>query len=335
MFLSGGIDSAILITLMARLNEEPVLAFTAGFDAPGAVDEREQAADDRARRRREARIDRSDRSDGLAASARDRRGDGRPDHGLRHHPVLVPRPACAAGRQGRADRRGRRRDLRRLSALSPGDAALVARRAARCGPAAASTRSRCCAASRSSWRDGMAAAEAALPRAGRSTLAAAQALDMTDWLPHDLLLKLDRCMMAHGGGGTDAVPRSGRDGSRVRLPDAMKMRGEMGKWILRQWLEKNLPAAQPFAPKTGFTVPVGAWIKGQGHAPRSAGGGAAWRRRDRPSRTGSRRCFAISAAGGTASPAGSCCSMRCGTVGTSWACRPPGTCSRRWRRGRG
>lgn len=44
MFLSGGIDSSVLITLMARLNEQPVLAFTAGFDAPGSVDEREQAA---------------------------------------------------------------------------------------------------------------------------------------------------------------------------------------------------------------------------------------------------------------------------------------------------
>ncbi|MEA2743032.1 MAG: hypothetical protein QOG25_1403, partial [Acetobacteraceae bacterium] len=44
MFLSGGIDSATLITLMARLNDQPVLAFTAGFDAPGAADEREQAA---------------------------------------------------------------------------------------------------------------------------------------------------------------------------------------------------------------------------------------------------------------------------------------------------
>ena len=44
MFLSGGIDSATLITLMARLNDQPVLAFTAGFDAPGATDERDQAA---------------------------------------------------------------------------------------------------------------------------------------------------------------------------------------------------------------------------------------------------------------------------------------------------
>jgi len=39
-----------------------------------------------------------------------------------------------------------------------------------------------------------------------------------------------------------------------RLPDAMKLRGSMGKWILRRWLEKNLPVARPFAPKTGFNA---------------------------------------------------------------------------------
>jgi asparagine synthase (glutamine-hydrolysing) len=33
---------------------------------------------------------------------------------------------------------------------------------------------------------------------------------------------------------------------------------------LRKWLEKHLPVARPFAPKQGFTVPVGEWIKGQG-----------------------------------------------------------------------
>ncbi len=43
LFLSGGIDSAAIATLMARLNERPVTAFTCGFDAPGARDERAQA----------------------------------------------------------------------------------------------------------------------------------------------------------------------------------------------------------------------------------------------------------------------------------------------------
>src|SRR6185312_6743254 len=43
LFLSGGIDSATIATLMARLNERPVTAYTCGFDAPGAADERATA----------------------------------------------------------------------------------------------------------------------------------------------------------------------------------------------------------------------------------------------------------------------------------------------------
>jgi asparagine synthase (glutamine-hydrolysing) len=31
--------------------------------------------------------------------------------------------------------------------------------------------------------------------------------------------------------------------------------------LLRKWLSDHLPAAQPFAPKRGFTVPVTDWIK--------------------------------------------------------------------------
>ena len=43
LFLSGGIDSASIATLMARLNERPVTAFTCGFDVPSARDERAAA----------------------------------------------------------------------------------------------------------------------------------------------------------------------------------------------------------------------------------------------------------------------------------------------------
>ncbi|HRE44049.1 MAG TPA: asparagine synthase (glutamine-hydrolyzing), partial [Terricaulis sp.] len=43
LFLSGGIDSATIATLMARLNQRPVIAYTCGFDAPGAREERAQA----------------------------------------------------------------------------------------------------------------------------------------------------------------------------------------------------------------------------------------------------------------------------------------------------
>jgi asparagine synthase (glutamine-hydrolysing) len=43
MFLSGGIDSSALLALMARLNDTPVRAYTAGFPGTGATDEREHA----------------------------------------------------------------------------------------------------------------------------------------------------------------------------------------------------------------------------------------------------------------------------------------------------
>ena len=38
MFLSGGVDSSVLLSLMAELNDHPVLAFTAGFPGSGAHD---------------------------------------------------------------------------------------------------------------------------------------------------------------------------------------------------------------------------------------------------------------------------------------------------------
>ncbi|MHA1599722.1 MAG: asparagine synthase-related protein, partial [Alphaproteobacteria bacterium] len=36
--------------------------------------------------------------------------------------------------------------------------------------------------------------------------------------------------------------------------------GQDGKWLLKTWLQKRMPEAQPFARKRGFTVPVGEWI---------------------------------------------------------------------------
>ncbi|MCH8859002.1 MAG: asparagine synthase (glutamine-hydrolyzing) [Proteobacteria bacterium] len=43
MFLSGGVDSSALLACMARLNDKPVRAFTAGFPGTAAHDEREHA----------------------------------------------------------------------------------------------------------------------------------------------------------------------------------------------------------------------------------------------------------------------------------------------------
>ncbi|WP_428488066.1 asparagine synthase (glutamine-hydrolyzing) [Rhodopila sp.] len=263
MFLSGGIDSSVLITLMSRLNSDPVLAFTAGFDAPGAVDERDQAA-----------------AIARAVGARHESIEITEAMVWRHLPEIVAAmddptmdyaiiPTWFLARRARQDvkvvlsgeggdeifggyRRYRQATLpwwrggRTMWAGGSFDKVPVLR------------------SQPTAWRDGMAAAEMLATEGGRSTLAAAQALDMTDWLPHDLLLKLDRCLMAHAVEGRTPFLDPGVAAAAFRLPDRMKLRGAMGKWILRKWLETNLPIARPFAPKTGFTVPVGAWIKAKG-----------------------------------------------------------------------
>jgi asparagine synthase (glutamine-hydrolysing) len=107
--------------------------------------------------------------------------------------------------------------------------------------------------------------EAARAPDGLTRLQRAQWRDIATWLPNDLLLKLDRCLMAHGLEGRTPFLDREVAAFAFALPDAMKVRGRYGKWILRKWLERSCPAAEPWARKQGFTVPVAGWI-----APRAA-----------------------------------------------------------------
>ena len=73
-------------------------------------------------------------------------------------------------------------------------------------------------------------------------------------------MKLDRCLMAHGLEGRTPFLDPEVAELAFRLPDALKIRNGMGKYILRKWLARALPAADAFSRKRGFTVPVGEWI---------------------------------------------------------------------------
>jgi len=262
MFLSGGVDSAAVLTVMARLNSQPVLAYTAGFDVPGVADERAAAA-----------------GVARALSARHETLDVTEAMVWRHLPEIVACmddpaadyaiiPTWFLARRARQDVKvvlsGEGGDEifagygRYRSAMRPwwlGGRAMRAR--------GAFDRLDVLRARPLAWRDGLAAAEALAATGGRSRLAAAQATDIADWLPHDLLLKLDRCLMAHAVEGRTPFLDRGVAAAAFRLPDHLKVRDGMGKWLLRRWLEKACPAARPFARKQGFTVPVGAWIAGQ------------------------------------------------------------------------
>jgi asparagine synthase (glutamine-hydrolysing) len=98
----------------------------------------------------------------------------------------------------------------------------------------------------------------------RTKLQIAQAVDCADWLAHDLLIKLDRCLMAHGVEGRTPFLDPNVADFAMRLPDNLKVRGRIGKYLLRLWLDKKLPEAAAFSRKKGFTVPVAEWMGRRG-----------------------------------------------------------------------
>jgi asparagine synthase (glutamine-hydrolysing) len=46
------------------------------------------------------------------------------------------------------------------------------------------------------------------------------------------------------------------------MPQSMKIRGNEGKWALRQILHPHVPRALVERPKAGFGIPVGQWLRG-------------------------------------------------------------------------
>ena len=263
MFLSGGIDSAAVLACMARRGGAGVLAFTAGFDVPAAADERALAATvARAAGARHETIEITEamvlRHLPAIVAAMD---DPAADYAIiptwflaRHASQSVKVVLCGEGGDELFAGYGRYRSAMRPwwqgGRVMRGRGTFDKLDVLRDTPVG--------------WRDGLAASEGEAARPGRSRLQVAQATDVADWLPHDLLLKLDRCLMAHGVEGRTPFLDRAVAAAAFRLPDSMKVRDGRGKWLLRQWLATALPAAMPFAPKQGFTVPIGAWIARQG-----------------------------------------------------------------------
>jgi asparagine synthase (glutamine-hydrolysing) len=248
----------VLVALMARLTDQPVYAMTAGFSASGGADETALAA----------RVARSVGANhqvievteadfwacapAVAACLDDPTADA----------AALPTWLLARAAKGR------------MTVVLSGEGADEVfggysryRRAGLLGALAGRSRTRgtfrgvlATAPALKGWRDGLALAERAVTSAERTTMQRLQAVDCAEWLPNDLLVKLDRCLMAHSLEGRTPYLDPVVADFAFRLPGRAKVRGRMGKWLLREWLARNCPAAEPFARKQGFNPPVGRWI---------------------------------------------------------------------------
>ena len=264
LFLSGGLDSAAVLTMMARLNDRPVRTFTCGFDDAEVHDERPAA-------RRVADALGAEHSE--VAFSEDDFWNLLPQVAWALDDPTVDYAILPTWKLGQAANQaglkvvlsgeggdevfagyGRYRYLQRPW-WRGGRRPRVRGRLERVGLTKRLGRD---------WRRPIVQAQRTKFKQAATPLQGAQRWDLEGWLVDDLLLKLDRCLMAHGVEGR--VPFVDRKivGFGLGLPDELKVAGDLGKVVVRHWLDRHCAAADAFGRKKGFTVPVGPWISRNG-----------------------------------------------------------------------
>jgi asparagine synthase (glutamine-hydrolysing) len=259
LFLSGGIDSAAVLTLMARIAGQRVQALTMGWEGAGVADESAEAARLAGIAGADCHVLRMGPDDFWNLAPRIAACIDDPTADAAVLPSYMLGRAAAAGRLkvtlcgegadelfgGYSRYRKQRAPWRYLVRRARSKGVFGERR------------------SLAGWRDGIAAAEESMP-SDRSPMQAAQAIDIAEWLPNDLLTKLDRCLMAHGVEGRTPFVDPVVTQFAFRLPDERKAGLRFGKILLRDWLARAFPEAGAYAHKKGFKPPVGAWMAERG-----------------------------------------------------------------------
>jgi asparagine synthase (glutamine-hydrolysing) len=272
LFLSGGVDSAILLAMLKRWQEQPIQTFSVGFRASKMQDELDTAsalATRFATEHRRLELGPDDLFQRLVHTT------WACDCLMRDYACL---PLAALSEQAAGSLKviftgeggdevfaGYRRyrptfEDHLKSLLRPGTGGFRTRgqwRGRRPQRAFSPRLQEQLAASRTPFRNAYLAA-----RTDWSTCTKRQYTDLVTGLPDNLLVKADRITMAFGLEARVPMLDHQVVEFGLSLPDALKLHGHQGKWFLKHWAEQHLPPAHLYRPKRGFHVPIGEWLAG-------------------------------------------------------------------------
>jgi asparagine synthase (glutamine-hydrolysing) len=88
--------------------------------------------------------------------------------------------------------------------------------------------------------------------------------DIREYLPNDILSKVDRATMAHGLESRAPLLNPAVAELALTLPDRMRVRGRTTKVALRQLCARHFGKTHAYAPKQGFSIPIHSWLREHG-----------------------------------------------------------------------
>jgi len=111
--------------------------------------------------------------------------------------------------------------------------------------------------------DPRAPARQALASGDDHWLSALQRLDFENYLPLDILTKVDRMSMAHSIEARVPLLDHVLVELAAKVPPDLRLRGERTKHLFKRALEGWLPQTILERPKRGFAIPLGTWFRGR------------------------------------------------------------------------
>ena len=291
-FLSGGIDSSLVVATMRRLSSGPVRTFTIGFaerdhdesaharavaqhlgtdhtemlvsseDALAVIPDLPRIYDEPFADSSQiptvlvSRLARAHVTVALSGDGGDELFGGYERYAILERHARTPRLVAMSGAALLA-LRGRRRDARTARSLGRG-AATVARRLLSEGVFIEELVPN--ANHRETKQRFLARWERTEGLGGLT--ARSMALDTVSYLSDDILHKVDRAAMSVALETRVPLLDHRLVALSWRLPHSAKVRDGVGKWVMREILAREVPRPLFERPKAGFAVPLGPWLRG-------------------------------------------------------------------------